>query len=1260
MGKLKTFPVDLLGTAPSNKISGEVRKIVVNGDRIFIPTGGPFFTKSLKVWAGTTLLTVKKDYQAMDLNRDATIDSGKEVCNAIQIKHGATTFTLEYQVIGGEYTDMAEELASFIKGTPINDLTKLDYSKVLYKPLVFPPTAHNHVATDWIGYGESIALLDQVNGAASVGRNKIFDAVKELAKKRIEEYVQSYFDKDWVLFTDKTPTPRGHILLNGNGKKETPLVFDVDMLLDELDQRYFRNVINPLTRVGAISESFLPVTTGFFNVTSPLVSGRHTTAVAKIERNGDLLCLLPASDGEVIRYVYGYVRQWNRLHAITGFRPTNQQYRPPGLAADEEIMELQGINNQTMIASIYQMLPSGLASFKEHVIVVLNDSLLQDNHVLIRVGKSILTAVGNNNANVTYQHRPTAVRLRSGQYYVIHSPASGQYMRLKVHRVKDDGSFEIVSGWKGSKQLRTLQHQADGPDKVLGIETTPLLNTDPETVHPFSWFKSAATEGQEWIIDQNLLVEGYSFDTSHYGQNLRVHTVGDTVYCNAILANRASISSPAGSEQNADALSGASYELKIEEVGGPAYTWLRHKRDSEDDSSYLVNALTGFYKQKADNQDQFEYRVPYDMTGPSQDISGHYRNTIIALSDGRTLSWRPPASTGGLHLLLTDLLGDPTYSVNELHNGYYYNRAYRENGSRRQQATTALMNLENPSPIPLTVTCQVLNDDLMLLQDGAGNYSSGPTAYDIYGYRPSTKQVPYKTMDRGVINGYDTTDERISLGRLNSPMPIVASRDGEGNCRWSNMVFYRKVENEFTEQTVYRSVTMDFDNAKLNYEQPYVLKKRGYDQIEYVLSSTVDGDIHPVFVTWALIISPHDPSVGLLDARFGRESGKRQITLRTAAKLTWSGNELVGVVIRKDDGGFSEGDLNILSVSSPHNRFFLGSWGIQYSEDGKEAHWHGRLFTGLNYPGNVNSSSAIWSYKMTTGTDGFPKLSLYRNSANMDGRSAVAVTKRGVGIVLDTVAFGVYRVLHPFLNWDWESGESWTADNNQCFVYYTPRPTESFKIRILEEIPVQMGGVFNTIKPGAIELTDPLYSTVTDPRNKTIYIYATLNRGEAELLISEIALPESIYTTYIGKCITDAYGITEADLPPVSRLGNYRPSPTPRGSAFSASSGTANQEILLNWDADDGKVVSSDPAIVAVYWSADAQGVRTITEVNSSIDFYLIVKTHKMDNPLAINAINTTLVQSMMKTGELGVTEVNFTKDGDNGFLAYRFHVNDQ
>lgn len=1237
MGKLKTFPVDLLGTAPSNKISGEVRKIVVNGDRIFIPTGGPFFTKSLKVWAGTTLLTVKKDYQAMDLNRDATIDSGKEVCNAIQLKHSATTFTLEYQVIGGEYTDMAEELASFIKGTPINDLTKLDYSKVLYKPLVFPPSPHGHVATDWIGYGESIALLDQVKSAASVGRTKIFDAVKELAKKRIEEYVQSYIDKNGVVVTDKNPTLNGNILLVGNGKDGSPLDFDHQALAREMDERYFQNVINPLTRIGAISDSFLPLTTGFFNVSSPLISTRHSSAVAKVERNGDLFALTPASDGEKIRYVYGYARQWNRQHSLVGFKPTNQQYRPPGLAEDEEIMELFGINNQTMVAGIYKMESSGLATFKEHAIVELNDTLLQENHSLIRLGKSILNSIGSNNPNSTRGLRPTFARMRDGQYYMVSLTNDAYQGRLQVHALQSDMSLKVISSWTGYKELTTLQRNADGTDRTLSKQNTGIGNPVANVIAPFSWFKHHAVEGQDWIVEYEALPDGYSFGTAMYANDLRVHVVGNEIHCNLTFANRASMSGPSGWLQNNDALAGATYRI-APHGSNPTFHWIRTKRDVEDVSNYLVNADRGYYRRDPNNGNLFLYQVPYDMTGSTQDISAYHESSQIQLADGWVLTWRPPNSVGGLNVMLCSQLKQMDASTVQLLNGYYYNRYYRENGSKIQSIGTREMNLENPSPIPLTVCAHVMNNDLMLLEDGSGHYGGGPTACNMYLYKPSKNLVTYRTMDIGAISGFDTSDDRKSIGRA-APLTVVGAREHNGTCRWSNMVFYRKNEAVFTDQIVHRNVSLNYDAGQIDYSDAYTLKKVGFDQIEYVLSSAVGGDIHPQFVTWALIISPADPTVALLDALFTRGDNRKQVVLRTAAKLTWSAaKELTGISIRKEEGIFAESNANITGVNWASNLLFYGSWAIQYSADGREAHWHGRHLTGLSYPGNTNSSSSIHSYKMTFGADGFPKLTLYCSSWHLNGRSFVVTTPRGVGITWDNVAFGIFRVFRPFLNWDWSSGNSWSSDNSKAFVYYTPRPTVSFKIRILEDIPVQLGGVFSSIKSGVVELTDPLYSDVLDPRNKTIFVYATLNRGVAELLISEKALAESTYNVYIGKCVTDNYGVTEADLPPVMRIGNYRPSATPRGGAVSVSSGTANSELLLNWDADTPKdfsgiiVTAQINGVDKVSQNQQTTLTCTVTPTDTEITS---IKWESLDNTLA--TVTQSGVVTALKPGRVTI-----------------------
>lgn len=247
---------------------------------------------------------------------------------------------------------------------------------------------------------------------------------------------------------------------------------------------------------------------------------------------------------------------------------------------------------------------------------------------------------------------------------------------------------------------------------------------------------------------------------------------------------------------------------------------------------------------------------------------------------------------------------------------------------------------------------------------------------------------------------------------------------------------------------------------------------------------------------------------------------------------------------------------------------WYSDWAIQYENPLSVSYWHGRLPSGLTYPGNTNSSSAIFSYKMTIGGDGFPVLEHMSAIGGVDGGCMVVATPAGVGVNFSNLAYGVYRIFRPFLNGSYVSVVPWSMDSAEAFVWYNPRPTVSFKIRVTEDFNIQLGGVYSKVLAGEYSLTDPLLSNVIDARNKTIKVYVQLDRGEAKLYFSEISLPESIYSVFIGTCITDQYGIVQADILPVSRIANYRSSVSPRGSSFSASSGTANQELLLNWDAD--------------------------------------------------------------------------------------------
>lgn len=1166
MAALKTFPLDLLGTAPSNKISGEVRTIRTNEDRIFIPTGGPFFTSSLKIWAGSTLLTNRQDYDAKELNRDATLASGKEVCNAIQIKHPGTTFTLEYRVIGGEYTELAYEISNFIKGTPINDLTKLDYASILYKPLTFPPAPHVHATTDWLGYGESIYILDQIRILAARGSTAMFNAIRTHAKNRIEDHIAEYIEINGVVTTDPTPSLNGNVLMIGNGKQPTPVAIDREAMFRELDERYFRNLINPLVRVGAVSDSFLPITTGFFNVTTPYIANYQTTAAAKVERNGDLLALTPATDGSIVRYVYGYVRGWKVENSLLGYKATNQQYRPPGLAPDEEIMQLFGVTNQTMLAAIYTVAAGGQVTFKEHAIVELNDTLLQDSHVLVRLGNALLRAIPAANANNIWSYRPSVARLRDGTYRIVSLVGTTEQGAIRLHVLNADKTVTRIDNWAAKKELRRVEHIADSPDRLISKTNTTISNLEVGKIKPFHWVKSDAPPGEEWIIDDTLATSGYTYGSTHYNDDMVVQVRGDAIHCHLSFANRVALYQNGNWRQNRDAFAGASYRIEPK-ASTPTYYWLRTKADVEEPSAYLTNTDQGFYRQLTDNPNAFEYRVPYDMTGGPNDVSAYRRSSQVRLTDGRDIYWRPRGSEGSVSAMQMNLYGSQIYDPQAMMNGYNVNRAFRMNGSLTQTIGASRFNLENPTVIPIDVGAIPMNSNLILLQTGQGYYGGGTRSVNLYAYKPSTTLVDYPTMELGLVRGFKTSDDRKLIASGVEPITFVNSRLSNGTCRYSSMIFQRK--EPFVEETVYRSIVLDYNAGTLVKTQPYYLKQAGRDQIEFAINSIMAGDRNATYTSWALIISPEDPTVAIFDCMASRSNNRDYKVIRCAAKLTWNGsNELTGFEIRPESNQIVDGVLTITGVADPDAYRWYTNWGIQYNAAKTEMHWHGRHLTALIYPGNVNGSSAIFSYRMTYGADGFPVLSRYHVSSRYEGRKMIVTTPRGVGITWDNLAFGVYRIFQPFLDFNYVSGLAWSTQASDSFVYYTPRPTVSFKLRVTEDIDVQLGGVYSKVPLGVYELTDPVYSSVIDPRNKTIFVYVTLELGLAKLQFTEVAIPETTYTVYIGKCITDEFGILEATILPSSRIGNYRASAQPQGGAFSVSSGTANINQLLNWDAD--------------------------------------------------------------------------------------------
>lgn len=1184
MATLKTYALDLTGAKASNKIAGEVKTISKDADRVFIPTGGPFYTKSLKVWSGTTLLKPLVDYVALELNREGTVDSGKEVCNVLYIKNAAKSFKLDYQVIGGQYADLTNELTALLNATPIDKLNVLTWGSILNKPTTFPPTAHTHYPYEWRGYTQVIHLLEQLRQVVVAGDAASISSVYQYIENNVKDIAMDYINKNGLFFIDKTPTPNGNVLLDGLGTPGAPLKINLEQLLKELDVRYFQNSINPLSRVGAISDSFLPIAAGFFNCACPLNTEVSMSIVGNVERNGDLLILSPATNGEIIRYVYGYVRGWSSDADIARYKPTNQQYRPPGLAVNEEIMDLCGYHEQSMIGAIFTIGADGTAKYKEHCIIWLNGTMAAENHVIVRVGNNITKTLGASVAGL-YGHSPRIVKLRRGEIYLL---AYSRTTEVDVFSFNPSNTtFARLAGWTGILQKNVIDDTKPVTEDVIKSTIESTFVTGQTQPRPFSFWpeyalRDAAGNPTEFVvmdIEEKSTNPSTTHSRPHPGtgrQRMQVRVVGDKILLYTVSSHQIWIYDPAYRGGNVNYF-GFSLEVTPLDL---KYRWVRHVRAGD----YYGGAGTTEERGVLNVYESWSNSVvPYDLYCNLHWWENLQAHTLLGLNDGRVLNWAHP-TTYGYDISLQSYqyaktLAEPV-NVDRMFN-LYFNTKYRSHAQygagRNKSIGTGTLNFPSPTVNNVNGLAVILADDTVIMQER----SSDPRTAWWGGcrhtaYRPSKKVIDYPTTSHGLLRGYDTSNDRKLIlsddgASTQDLLPWVSVRRANGTRKVGSLVWYRPI-GEWVDQSAPANVAINWAAGKFVKTELHTMNLQTYNAIEdFVKANLIAGTTAALLHhTWTVIASPENPTMGILFYYGGRSDriiNDRAIQVKiayNAAKVMTSINFVGDLLL--DRVGWAIPNV----IHDPRYAFARLQWVIEYNADKTESFWAGKLPNASGHYGDTWSRPTVFTFHQTINGSGvaeFTAKGTYDGDGSGTGAyKSLVATADGVGFMTDTVGYGVYRGLTRFKSLGYDSGS--VMQDEKPFVWFTPRPPSDFSLSVSDTIDVQIGGVFGRIEPVTYDLTDPTVSDVIDPRNKTIYIYVTLELGEPKLNFREIPLAESVYTTYIGQCITDEYGIMEVDIQPLTRIGNYRPSATPRGSSFSVSSGTADQQRLLNWDAN--------------------------------------------------------------------------------------------
>lgn len=181
------YPLDLTGINSSNLVVNELHNLPALSKRAILPVYAPYFTESVTVRdnSTTSLLTRGVHYECLQLVEEATIKTGKEICEVILILDPAVSnqVSITYQTIGGLYQRTSEAIVDMYN-TVINDNRPVDWVSVLNKPIAYPPSLHNHLFTETVGFEPLIVELERVRQAITLSNVPAIEAIIDWYSKR--------------------------------------------------------------------------------------------------------------------------------------------------------------------------------------------------------------------------------------------------------------------------------------------------------------------------------------------------------------------------------------------------------------------------------------------------------------------------------------------------------------------------------------------------------------------------------------------------------------------------------------------------------------------------------------------------------------------------------------------------------------------------------------------------------------------------------------------------------------------------------------------------------------------------------------------------------------------------------------------------------------------------------------------------------------------------------------------------------------------
>lgn len=921
--------------------------------------------------------------------------------------------------------------------------------------------------------------------------------------------------------------------LTGTGSEEDPFGLDEEWF-DSLSVRKDRL---DLTIVGDRSFPELPISGSYFSASYPYDPNKQMTT-AFLESNGDLRILNPVTNGEVVRYTYSTIPNWlvtkETGSPTAGLVNSDTVYQPPELTSDEYVSHMFPASSTAMIVEI----TNSVTGIVEHAFVKLNGSFVYTRHTVIRLGDGLIESTDFATTTTTkirsLRTRPPVACVFKGKNYIF-SPthkATSNGIDIFCYEVSELGSLTPVTNWEMTTPIMSsINTNMRLCDVAMTMDTNvanaelylnegcslTTNNTAATTTSPYNQIALALAQTKDKL--RLLIIRNESF----------TYTVGGTVtffYTN-------------------------SWPLEI--TFGDTNKAIAPDHIAPGPLSGVAS-LSGVV-----------------WSGPHHRMNGQYASTsqtyyTTVMADGSMLLSRPASSnnTIAINYVRRNITPNTTgYDLVDMRI-YYPTEVAGMNGVRGvMPAITSLVGRATVNYLSSgNAPVGGYAGSLWSMNSSFASESKPFTESDIVGPYSKTDTLRWTLLDGNTYSGFEMNNTRVQRPSVAKTI-IISYQNANGVPSHGNFWWRRQFTS--TDNVSGGTVSHLETNEWIVDSRRNVLKTLVIDP---AVKTALENQLLAIFTdTLAFNITalpdPNDKKLVIM-AR-GLKPGDGGHWCRYGLfdyTSTDNGNERTITAVDFNPDNLTS-NLHVSSNAFRHHylttQFRLSGIAVQKNVDGT---YHYVVKEGATtQQANLAGSGTAGSYYCTH--DNVSGVNTYIRAHNAsDGSSAVMFPTigpygTGLGSIDATMGGGTFYVFKPIL----EASPDLTPNQQGGIVLAAMQPSKIFSVLIGSEIHVVLDGIETRIMPQVYDLT----TFTPTPANRTFYFYLVSNGVDVNVVVSLTKLSESFTRTLFAVVTTGAETVENIVAKPFTRLGLYRISQTPIGTAVPATVGSAALYPINYW-----------------------------------------------------------------------------------------------